>query len=615
MRPRITTIAPIVFALALAAPGPTGAMVQTKQVIILHSYQNDYEWTRLLNQGLTYELESAPDLSCQIKAEYLDAKRAWDPALAEHFASYLARRYEGFKPDIVVVSDNDAFDFMLAYGEELFGPVPWVFAGINDFEPATIARVRDRVTGVVERIDYAATLRLILELFPGTTEIRALADRTTTGPKTLAELRAAAAELGLNVPVRSFPDLPFPKLVKEAAGLPPSVAVFLLAYARDAAGDVWSMRELASRLSAAAPGPSFGIWDFFFGHGIVGGALTSGLAQGAEAGRMALRILRGAAPAAIPISDVPSPPVLLDWRQLRRFGLPAARVPAYARVEHRPPDLRERDPAAFWSVVGLSAVALVLGASLLSISAAYRRVRASEALLATSLKEKETLLREVHHRVKNNFQVTASLLSLQAGAIEGERARAALLDSENRIRSMALVHAEAYEERDLSRVEFGSFARSLVGSLLSSVPGAGLSRFEVSGGPLVLDMEQAIPLGLILNELVTNSLKYATKGRGGCAIRLELRPHRSDAEEEGQQIGPEDGSALGAALVYADDGPGLPADQSPENPKSLGLQLIVVLADQAGAALQWSREDPARFVLTLKPHGPAGELPAGAPPT
>lgn len=159
---------------------------------------------------------------------------------------------------------------------------------------------------------------------------------------------------------------------------------------------------------------------------------------------------------------------------------------------------------------------------------------------------------------------------------------------------MALVHAEAYEERDLSRVELGSFARSLVGSLMSSVPGAGLSRFEASGGPLVLDMERAIPLGLILNELVTNSLKYAAEGRGGYAIRLELRPP------------PE------LALVYEDDGPGLPADQSPDNPKSLGLQLIGVLADQAGAALEWAPAAPARFVLRLKDRGPAAPPPAGA---
>lgn len=599
-------MAPVVLALAFMAPGPSVAAGLTRQVLILHSYQNDYEWTRLVNQGLTDELEGAPDLSCQIKAEYLDAKRAWGPELAEHFAAYLARRYEGFKPDIVVVSDNDAFEFMRSYGERLFGPVPWVFAGVNELDPADLAPIRGRVTGVVERIDYAATLRLVLELFPGTTEIRALADRTTTGPKTLAELREAAAELGLAVPVTAFPDLPFPELLKEAAGLSPDVAVFLLAYARDAAGDVWSMRDVASRMAAAAPGPSFAIWDFFFGHGVVGGAMTSGLAQGAEAGRMALRILRGADPAAVPVNDVPSPPALLDWRQLRRFGVPASRVPAAARVEFRPPELRERDPAAFWAVVGLSAVALALGASLLAISAAYRRVRASEALQAAALKEKEALLREVHHRVKNNFQVTASLLSLQAGSVDDERARAALLDSENRIKSMALVHAEAYEERDLSRVELGSFARSLVGSLLSSAPGAALSRFEVSGGPLVLDMERAIPLGLVLNELVTNSLKYAARGRGGCAIRLELRPPRAGEAPDG---GPE----LEASLVYTDDGPGLPADRGPDNPKSLGLQLIGVLADQAGATLAWSPADPARFSLTLKARGRAAAGPSPAP--
>ncbi len=578
----------------LILPRPAAPQGAPKEVVLLHSYQNDYEWTRLINQGINEELEDARDLSCQIKSEFLDAKRSWDAGRAEVFAEYLRRRYAGYPPDLVVVSDNDAFEFMLRYGEETFGPVPWIFTGVNDFSYSSIARLAGRVTGVVERIDYAATLELILELFPGTREVKVLSDRTTTGPKTLHELLIAAEAMGFRLPVTSFPDVPFREVLRTAVRLPETTAVLLLAYSRDGAGEIWSARDVASRLSSAASGPVFGIWDFFLGHGIVGGALTSGLAQGREAGRMALRVLRGESPGDIPVSDVPSPPVVLDWRQLKRFRISAGRLPAGARLEHRPPALHERDPAAFWIVVGLGAAALALAGSLGVIGVAYRKVRQSEDRLAASLREKETLLREVHHRVKNNFQVTASLLSLQAGCVEDERARAALQDSENRIRSMALVHAEVYEERNLADIDLADYARSLAGSLISSyAETAGASRFLVTGEPFSLGMDRAIPLGLVLNELITNSLKYALRDRGGCSMELGI-----GGDGEG-----------GRVLTYSDDGPGLPADVSLEHPRTLGLQLVTLLAQQAGGRIERDPERPAGWVIRLGPGTEGGSNP------
>ncbi len=568
----------------LLLPFPGAAQGAPKEVLILHSYQNDYEWTRLINQGINEELEDARDLSCRIRSEFLDTKRDWDQGRAEAFAGYLERRYAVYPPDLVLVSDNDAYEFMLEYGDGIFGPVPWVFTGVNDFHTFSISRIRDRVTGVVERIDYAGTLRLILELFPGTREVKVLSDQTTTGPKTLHELLIAAETMGFSLPITSFPDVPFREVLRAAVALPDTTAVLLLAYARDGAGELWSSRDVASRVSSAASGPVFAIWDFYLGHGIVGGALTSGLAQGREAGRMALRILRGESPGAIPVSDVPSPPVVLDWRQLRRFRLSPGRVPEGTRVVYRPPRLYERDPAAFWIMVGLGAVAVVLAGCLAVIALAYGKVRQSEDRLAASLREKETLLREVHHRVKNNFQVTASLLSLQAGAVEDEQARSALRDSENRIRSMALVHSEVYEERDLADIDLGEYARSLAGYLISShAESAGSSRFLVSGDSFSLGMDRAVPLGLVLNELVTNSLKYAVGGRGGCSMELLI-----SGTPEGGRI-----------LRYSDDGPGLPPGVTLENPGTLGLQLISLLVQQAGGRVERDPDIPAGYVIRL----------------
>ncbi len=575
-----------VFVLYLLASLPLlFAQALPKNVLILHSYQHDFDWTQLVHDGMVMELESARNAPVIIKVEYMDTKRVWDENLADRFADYLEMRYKDARIDLVLVSDNDAFDFMIGYGAGIFGDIPFVFAGVNDFDPASIESIRHRVTGVVEHIDYRSTINAIHMMFPDVTTLKVLADPSTTGPKTLKEFLMAATEIACPLEISVFPDAPFNDIVSEAASLPQTTAVILLAYARDKAGLVWSMREVTSRMSAAAAGPVFGVWDFYMGHGIVGGALTSGLAQGRAAGAIAARILSGEYPGDIAVDDVRSPPFSVDWRQLKRFGVPMGRVPAGAVILYKPLSLYERDPRAFLAMIVLGGAVLLLGVSLALARLAYARLRASELRLASSLQEKESLLRELHHRVKNNFQVIASLLSLQADSFGEESTKRALLESENRIRSMALVHAEIYEERDLAAIDLSSYARALASQLVSAFADrAPRARFKLSGERVLLDLEQAIPLGLLLNELMSNSLKYACAEDGSCLMSLS-----ATISDDGLCI-----------LRYSDDGPGLPRDLSLEKPNSLGLQLMAVLALQLGASLSRDEADAAGFIVELK---------------
>ncbi|HAE22168.1 MAG TPA: hypothetical protein DCG47_07585 [Spirochaetaceae bacterium] len=569
----------------LASLAPLHAQTVPKNVLILHSYQHDLDWTRLIHAGMVMELESVGNPPVLIKTEYMDTKRAWNEELARCFADYLILRYSEARIDLVLVSDNDAFDFMLMYGPSIFGDAAFVFTGVNDFDPASIAGIRGRVTGVVEHIDYHSTINAIHMMFPELRELWVLADASTSGLKTLKEFLEAAEEIRCPLEISSFTDAPFSEIVAESEGLSDTSAVMLLSYARDKAGLVWSMRDIGSQLSAAAKGPVFGLWDFYMGHGIVGGALTSGLAQGRAAGAMALRVLKGESPATIEVDDVRATPLSLDWRQLKRFGVPMSRVPDGAVILYKPLGLYERDPRAFLAISVLIAAVLLLGASLALTRIAYSRLRASELRLAGSLKEKESLLKEVHHRVKNNFQVIASLLSLQADGFEDESTKKALLESENRIRSMALVHAEIYEESDLAAIDLGSYTRALASHLISTYADtAPRAVFELQGERALLELERAIPLGLLLNELMSNSLKYACDETGRCRMSIHIATDR-------------DG---GFVLRYADDGPGLPRTLKLEKPDTLGLQLMAVLASQLGAGLSRDEEDAAAFIIKLK---------------
>ncbi|MCY2988745.1 MAG: PAS domain S-box protein [Planctomycetota bacterium] len=199
----------------------------------------------------------------------------------------------------------------------------------------------------------------------------------------------------------------------------------------------------------------------------------------------------------------------------------------------------------------------------------------SEEALRDALREKESLLREVHHRVKNNLQVISSLVRLQAGQIENPSTRAALQDMQNRIRSMALLHETLYRSGNLAQVDLAPYLQALCTQLFRSLvarPGSIQLRLNVAS--VYLDANQAVPCGLLVNELVSNCLKHAfPDGRAG-EVLVEVQPV--------------DGGPT-VRLRVADNGVGLPADFDLQRLHSLGLHLVSDLAGQLQGQLQICR--------------------------
>lgn len=199
----------------------------------------------------------------------------------------------------------------------------------------------------------------------------------------------------------------------------------------------------------------------------------------------------------------------------------------------------------------------------------YKQIRSQHQTIADSLTQKETLLQEIHHRVKNNLQVISSLLSLQSRALEDQVAAAALRDSQNRVVSMALIHQNLYQEGKLIGVSTREYLEKLARGLFDSYNiNSDKIKLTLDVDDLKLDVDQVIPLGLIINELLTNALKYAFDQKGG---NIELRLKRNDA---------------GILLEIADNGVGMPADFSIQKSKSLGYRLIRSFVTKLKATLE-----------------------------
>ncbi len=220
--------------------------------------------------------------------------------------------------------------------------------------------------------------------------------------------------------------------------------------------------------------------------------------------------------------------------------------------------------------------------------------KTSEAKLERSVIEKQTLLQEVHHRVKNNLQIISSLLSMQASLIEDKTAVAKLADSERRVKSMAMIHEHLYHQKDMSSIDLAEYLRDMTADLSSSVGNAGIV-FRLEALSVAIPIDQAIPCGLLLNELVTNALKYAYPGgTGEVLITLSSEDHS-------------------ITIKVADSGVGLPANFDFQNTQSLGMTIVQVLTQQLEGELEICGSPGASFTIRF-PTVTGGRRPDEQPP-
>ncbi|RMG81947.1 MAG: sensor histidine kinase, partial [Bacteroidetes bacterium] len=211
------------------------------------------------------------------------------------------------------------------------------------------------------------------------------------------------------------------------------------------------------------------------------------------------------------------------------------------------------------------------------------QVKKAEQGLRQLLKEKETLLKEVHHRVKNNLQVISSMLNLQAGYITDKSTKQILEESQNRVRSMALVHEILYKTDDFSEIDFTTYINLLTQNLQMTYYQNNQIILQKEIHIKTLPLDTAIPLGLIINELISNAYKHAFKNRERGLIQLFI-------EEKNNQV----------TVIVQDNGVGIDPDIDIQNLNSLGLQLVESLTQQLGAKMSIENNKGSKFTITFE---------------
>jgi two-component sensor histidine kinase len=219
----------------------------------------------------------------------------------------------------------------------------------------------------------------------------------------------------------------------------------------------------------------------------------------------------------------------------------------------------------------------------LAISRDITERKKAENIIKNSLKEKEVLLKEIHHRVKNNMQIISSLLNLQSCSIDDKETLNVLQESQNRVRSMAIMHEKLYQSNDLTNLQFNDYIERLVSDLFFSYNVNKRINAVFNVDDVKLNMETAVPLGLIVSELVSNCLKHAFPNDMKGNILISLKKH------EDRYI-----------LIIKDNGVGFPEDIDYKNTDSLGLQLVINLVGQIDGEIKLEKDDGTIFTIIFQ---------------
>ena len=232
----------------------------------------------------------------------------------------------------------------------------------------------------------------------------------------------------------------------------------------------------------------------------------------------------------------------------------------------------------------LNALTAELRADIAQRQQIEQELRDSRARLQAALQEKEVLLAEVYHRIKNNLQIISSLLDLQAETVADPQVRALFEDSQQRIQAVALLHESLSQTKNMARIPAAEYVNRLSTQVFQAyAPPGDRVTLKIQADPIWIDVRNAVPCGLLVNELLSNSLKYAFPGDQGGEITITLR-----ATSEGQMV-----------LIVRDTGVGFPASLDFRHTDSLGLQLVCLLTKQLGGTIELDRASGTQWTLGI----------------
>ncbi len=375
--------------------GNAGADAESARILHINSYHRGYSWSDAIEQGLRDKL-AASGKKFDISVEYLDSRRFAYGAQIKPLAAAMAIKYRSYRPDVVVVSDNAAFDFAVSHREKLFPQQPIVFCGYNNFRPEVLKGLSN-ITGVNEEISIADTVAMALKIHPATTTLAFITSTGEASSKRISDIAETTVfpKLRERFKVVELKDQSLTEVRRRLAELPRTSLVFLSGQIADQGnGRALTPAENGAMVSGVSPFPVYTFWDFHLETGVLGGHILTGGEQGKAAAELVLSILAGASADTLPVVMTSPARDVFDYPVMKRFGVAPDMLPPDATLINRPVtlwDTHRREIIATLILVALQSALII---------ALLRAVRQRRQALAALETEQTQLEQKVEERTR-----------------------------------------------------------------------------------------------------------------------------------------------------------------------------------------------------------------------
>lgn len=351
---------------------PTSRALPRKQkVLVIHSYHQGVNWTDSITAGIQSVFSRQKNV--EIHFEYLDTKRNYHPEYMKELLALYKRKLYNIPFKVIIVSDDNAFDFIRQFRNIYYPNIPVVFCGVNQYRPGLLAGMKS-ITGVSEENDFRHTIELMLRLHPNLDTVFVVDDhQLPMSSINKREIEAARRILKTSVKFEFLKNVTLGEMLNQVASLKGRKAILLNNYTKDKDGNYISFDENMQLIRQRAKVPIYSTWNFYLGGGIVGGMLTSGYKQGQLSAQLALKILTGSKADSLPVIRTGYNSYEFDYNQLNRFGIDLAMLPPGSLIVNKPPTFFEHHRVAFF--VSIVSMLLIINTVIISYLKRKRRER------------------------------------------------------------------------------------------------------------------------------------------------------------------------------------------------------------------------------------------------
>ena len=363
----------------LLLPATASAEKEKRNVLYLNSYHDGYSWSDRELDGFRSMLEQGP-YKIDLQIEYMDVKKYNYDYIKQRLFPLYSEKFRDEKFDVIVISDNDALNFIQEYRDDLFYGVPVVFCGINGIE--TVDLTQKNITGIIENFDLIQTLRIAQRLHPKLKRMIVFGDDSTAGRAISNQITRKLTVSGYELEVDYWRSMSLAESLEKVKNLPDDTFLFFIPWYQTVRGKFYTTEEIMEAISSNSPVPIYTAWDFLLGHGAVGGRMLSGYEHGRQVADLALRILAGEDADAIPIELDPAGVYMFDYEVMERLKVDQTLLPEEAVIINSPKIFYELSKELFWTIMVSFLLLLTALLSLLVTMSERRKVerRALEQL-------------------------------------------------------------------------------------------------------------------------------------------------------------------------------------------------------------------------------------------